>query len=60
LIGPYDLTYNGVRVKVDQHIRIGDGERIYWYESGPERKFVINLVGAHLRDDGSGLFKQGH
>ena len=50
----YEFTYNGVRVHVDQHVRLSRRHRIYWYENEAERRFVINHIGIHLPDSGSG------
>ena len=46
----YRFTYNGQQVRVGPHLKIGRGERIYFYEDPVELKFVINHIGQHLPD----------
>ena len=50
----YTFHYNGHKVSLVYHIDLSRGERIYWYQSDEDRRFVINHIGRHLSDSTSG------
>jgi len=51
----YQITYEGQRVYLGPHLKLGKGDpetcsRIYFYRDEENRAFVIGYVGHHLRD----------